>query len=72
MAKQAKRVLKARKSASASDDDSLLVRSAESLGRVIGSLQRQVREGSTRPAGAQKATGSRKRKRSARAAAKKR
>jgi hypothetical protein len=41
MAKRKKRVLPARKATR--DDDSLLVRSAESLGRVIGSLQRQVR-----------------------------
>ena len=32
-------------------DDSLLIRSAESLGRVIGSLQRQVRRGTKRVAG---------------------
>lgn len=41
MAKRKKRVLPARRHAL--DDDSPLVRSAESLGRVIGSLQRQVR-----------------------------
>jgi hypothetical protein len=43
MAKQKTRVLQARQSdASRDDDDSLLIRSAESLGRVVGSLQRQV------------------------------
>jgi hypothetical protein len=41
MAKRGRRVLPARKKER--DDDSLLIRSAESLGRVIGSLQRQVR-----------------------------
>lgn len=48
MTKQGKRTLQARRTESATDDDSLLVRSAESLGRVIGSLQRQVRRGSKR------------------------
>jgi hypothetical protein len=42
MPKRQTKVLPARKTA-ASGDDSLLIRSAESLGRVIGSLQRQVR-----------------------------
>jgi hypothetical protein len=41
MAKRGRRVVPARKKQR--DDDSLLIRSAESLGRVIGSLQRQVR-----------------------------
>jgi hypothetical protein len=41
MAKGKKRTLPARKASR--NDDSLLIRSAESLGRVIGSLQRQVR-----------------------------
>jgi hypothetical protein len=44
MAKRSTKVLQARKEESAgASDDSLLIRSAESLGRVIGSLQRQVR-----------------------------
>jgi hypothetical protein len=43
MAKQGTKVLPARKSAASRDDDSLLNRSAESLGRVIGSLQQQMR-----------------------------
>ena len=47
MAKQ-KRVLPARKPRDRSrDDESLLLRSAESLGRVIGSLQRQL-DGATK------------------------
>ena len=47
MAKRSK-VLPARKSRDRSrDDDSLLLRSAESLGRVIGALQRQL-DGATR------------------------
>jgi hypothetical protein len=47
MAKQ-KKVLPARKPRDRSrDDDSLLLRSAESLGRVIGALQRQL-DGATR------------------------
>jgi hypothetical protein len=47
MAKQS-RVLPARKPLDRSrDDDSLLLRSAESLGRVIGALQRQL-DGATR------------------------
>jgi hypothetical protein len=47
MAKQ-KKALPARKSADPSrDDESLLLRSAESLGRVIGALQRQL-DGATK------------------------
>lgn len=47
MAKQ-KRALPARKPRDRSrDDDSLLLRSAESLGRVIGALQRQL-DGATK------------------------
>lgn len=42
MAKQGRKALPARKSDRAREEDSLLIRSAESLGRVIGSLQRQV------------------------------
>jgi hypothetical protein len=43
-----KAVLRARKQRDRSrDDDSLLLRSAESLGRVIGALQRQL-DGATR------------------------
>ena len=45
MAKHGSRVLPARKQ---DRDDSLLVRSAESLGRVIGSLQRQLQDTSKR------------------------
>jgi hypothetical protein len=41
-----RKVIPARKDASRRVDDSLLVKSAESLGRVIGSLQRQVQGGS--------------------------
>jgi hypothetical protein len=41
MAKQ-KKVLPARRRDRSRDDESLLMRSAESLGRVIGSLQRQL------------------------------
>jgi hypothetical protein len=47
MAKRETKVLPARKSAASRDDDSLLTRSAESLGRVIGSLQRQM-QGTTK------------------------
>jgi len=43
MAKRATKVLPARKPAGRDGDDSLLVRSAESFGRVVGSLQRQMR-----------------------------
>lgn len=47
MARQ-ERVLPARKSGDRSrDDDSMLLRSAESLGRVIGALQRQL-DGATK------------------------
>lgn len=42
MARRGTKVLQARKTAASRNDDSLLIRSAESLGRVIGSLQRQV------------------------------
>ena len=52
MAKRGTKVLQARKSARSRDDDSLLVRSAESLGRVIGSLQRQMKGTSKRVSGA--------------------
>ena len=41
MAKQGK-VLRARKPRDRSRDESLLLRSAESLGRIIGALQRQL------------------------------
>ena len=41
MAKRRRRVLPARKKER--EDDSLLIRSAESLGRVIGSLQRRMK-----------------------------
>jgi hypothetical protein len=47
MARKKTKTLPARKAASR-DDDSLLMRSAESLGRVIGSLQRQVQNGAAR------------------------
>jgi hypothetical protein len=47
MAKRRTKVLQARKSDASRDDDSLLIRSAESLGKVIGSLQRQV-QGTTK------------------------
>lgn len=47
MTKRKAKVLQARKS-DTSRDDSLLTRSAESLGRVIGSLQRQVQDGTKR------------------------
>ena len=47
MARRRPKVLPARKAASR-DDDSLLTRSAESLGRVIGSLQRQMQDGTKR------------------------
>jgi hypothetical protein len=42
MAKQRTKVLPSRKPTASRDEDSLLTRSAESLGRVVGSLQRQV------------------------------
>ncbi len=47
MAKRETKVLPARASAASRDDDSLLIRSAESLGRVVGSLQRQM-QGATK------------------------
>lgn len=43
MAKRSK-ALPARKSARSRDDDSVLIRTAESLGRMIGSLQRQLQD----------------------------
>ena len=43
-----KKVLPARKQRDRTDEDSLLVRSAESLGRMIGSLQRQLDGATTR------------------------
>ena len=46
LARRVTKVVPPRK-AESGDDDSLLIRSAESLGRVIGSLQRQV-QGATR------------------------
>jgi hypothetical protein len=46
MAKRGTKTLPARKPVS--EDDSLLIRSAESLGRVIGSLQRQMQGTSAR------------------------
>ncbi len=46
MAKPRTKVIPARKDPSRRVDDSLLVKSAESLGRVIGSLQRQMQSGS--------------------------
>jgi hypothetical protein len=64
MAKR-KKVLPARKPRDRSrDDESLLMRSAESLGRMIGTLQRQL-DGATksvkRATGAGKTTATRKR-----------
>ena len=47
MAKRETKVVPARKSSTMRDDDTLLIRSAESLGRVIGSLQRHV-QGATK------------------------
>jgi hypothetical protein len=47
MAKRETKVLPARKSAASRDEDSLLTRSAETLGRVVGSLQRQM-QGTTK------------------------
>jgi hypothetical protein len=43
MAKRSK-ALPARRSARSRDDDSVLIRTAESLGRMIGSLQRQLQD----------------------------
>lgn len=48
MAKRKTKGLQARKSDASRDDDSLLIRSAESLGRVIGSLRRSVQDGTKR------------------------
>jgi hypothetical protein len=65
MAKRRKRVLPARKRMVVHEDDSLLIRSAESLGRIIGSLQRQVMDRSEERTTAQKprkASASRKRR----------
>ncbi len=42
MSKRGRKVLPARKQPDRGDEMSLLIRSAESLGRVIGSLQRQL------------------------------
>jgi hypothetical protein len=47
MAKRRTKGAPARKPAADREDDSLLIRSAESLGRVIGSLQRQM-QGATK------------------------
>jgi hypothetical protein len=47
MAKRSK-ALPARKSARSREDDSVLIRTAESLGRMIGSLQRQLQDATTR------------------------
>jgi hypothetical protein len=44
------RILPARRPRAADDDESLLIRSAESLGRMIGSLQRQL-DGASRMLG---------------------
>jgi hypothetical protein len=55
MAKR-KKVLPARKQDRSRDDESLLMRSAETLGRMIGTLQRQL-DGATKAA--KKATGAR-------------
>jgi len=65
------------------DDESLLLRSAESLGRMIGSLQRQLdiatgrlarskRNGTSRKSGAAKTRGSARKKSVASKSAKKR
>jgi hypothetical protein len=80
MAKRRKRILPARKEMMVRDDDSLLIRSAESLGRIIGSLQRQVldrSEGRTatrtsRKSTTRKPSASRKRSGTSRKASKKR
>ena len=62
MAKQ-KTMLPARKLSDRSrDDDSLLLRSAESLGRVIGALQRQL-DGATRRLGGSSGNGLAQRRR---------
>src|SRR5688572_33505767 len=47
MAKRSKQLPARKPSDRSRDDDSLLLRSAESLGRVIGALQRQL-DGATR------------------------
>ena len=75
MAKRRK-VLPARKPRDRSRDDDSLLRSAESLGRVIGALQRQLDEATRRlstagPLGTP-ATGARKRSRKTKSATKKR
>ena len=49
MAKRSK-ALPARKSARSRDDDSVLIRTAESLGRMIGSLQRQLEDATSQMA----------------------
>ena len=46
MAKRSK-ALPVRKSARSRNDDSVLIRTAESLGRMIGSLQRQLQDATT-------------------------
>ena len=51
MAKRSK-ALPARKSARSRDDDSALIRTAESLGRMIGSLQRQLQDATSHMADA--------------------
>jgi hypothetical protein len=51
MAKRSK-ALPARKSARSRDDDSVLIRTAESLGRMIGSLQRQLQDATSHMADA--------------------
>ena len=48
MARRKTKGLQARTPDASRDDDSILTRSAESLGRVIGSLQRQVQDGTKR------------------------
>ena len=48
MARRGTKVLPARKPPVTREDDSLLIRSAESLGRVIGTLQRQMQGTGTR------------------------
>ena len=57
MAKRRMKVLPARKPARSRDDDSLLVRSAESLGRVVGSLKRRVQGTTKRMSRAEEAAG---------------
>lgn len=62
MAKSKARVVPARKSAAKRDDDSLLMQSAESFGRVIGSLQRSLKTSGagTRKRAARKASAAKK------------